>query len=101
MSEVNNGWRQCPLGELDRLESMLKGQRHHKTWGYTLAVFALAGIIAFCSWQVASGLIPSLKGGPSHGTSNCSPFKQPFYERPCDAQDPGKGSSTSSVPQVQ
>src|SRR5262245_21510219 len=101
MSEANNGWRQCPLGELDRLESLLKSQRHHKAWGYTLAVFGLTGIIAFCSWQVASALIPGLHSGPPPRTTNCSPFKQPFSERPCDAPDPKKGCSTSSTPQLQ
>jgi hypothetical protein len=100
MSEANKGWRQCPLGELDRLESLLKTQRHQKTWGYTLAVFALTGIIGFCSWSVASALIPGLQSGPA-STSNCSPFKQPFNERPCGAPDPGKGCSTSSTPQLQ
>ena len=90
MSEVTNGWRRCPLGELDRLESMLKSQRQHKTWGYTLAVFALTGIIAFCSWQVASAIIPGLGKG-LHGSSSSCACDQSFEDPPCK---PGKGCSS-------
>ena len=88
MSDANNGWRQCPLGALDRLESTLKSQRQHKAWGYTLAVFALTGIIAFCSWQVASALIPGLNSRGSHSTSKCSPCPIPCPVS-CDGE-PGK-----------
>ena len=95
MSELNNGWRQCPLGELDRLESVLKSQRQTQAWGYTLAVFALTGIIAFCSWQVASALLPGLHSGASHGASSSSPCQPPSLQ-PCDVE-PGKSCTPSAI----
>jgi hypothetical protein len=76
MTQGISGWNPCPPGALDRLEQRLKSQRQHKSWGYALSVFALSGIIAFCTWRTASALMYGFSGSSTYGTANYTPCRQ-------------------------
>lgn len=103
MRETNSDWRQCPPGELDRLEGRLKSARRHQQWGYALSVFGLTAIIVFCTWQVASALLPSFSGLAAN-SSECAPHVPPVPGAPPNPDqllEPGKIERCLPPPQLQ
>jgi hypothetical protein len=75
MTHGTNDWHPCPSGALDRLEQRLKSHQQHKSWGYALSVFALSGIIAFCTWHTAAALMSGFGGSSSYGSANPAPCR--------------------------